>query len=673
MHTASSRTMIDRDRQARALWLQVTATGAVAMTALDAILLQKKKGFFTGGFLATTHTESVAEAIAFLIVSLLADAVVIGSLVVVALWLTSRLRLTVSARRLAALIVGLTPLVIADFVAYRLVSYLGDAFDLSLMFDLTGRKPSEILAVASGHLLVPVVAIGIAGAAAGVLVWVVNRRNAAGRETLRVPLRVALAALTLALLATAATVAAGAVSETFDDGLNRKPSGRLLGAVAERVTDVDRDGYGIGGKLGDPDPFNSAVYPYALDVPGNGIDEDGVAGDLPAGAPAYAEGTAAQPWLSKPNVILIVLESFRADAVGRVLNGKPVTPVLNALARTGVSATMAFSQNGYTAQSRFHIFSGSLADLRGHRTLIDDFKANGYEVGYFSGQDDSFGGPAYSVGFERADVAYDARQDRARRYTTFTTAGSLAVPFERVQEKVAGFLEKRDRSRPLFLYVNFHDTHYPYHHDGIRPLLSGAWLRESQIEPSQKQALQEMYFNTAANVDGAVGSTIGLATRALGSTPAIIVMSDHGESLFDEGFLGHGYALNDVQTRIPLIVANLPLSIAEPFGQSDLRDAIAAAMAKDAAQGVTPRVVTPEGKVVFQYLGAIDRPRQIAFAGSNGRTIYDFRTRRVSLLDGTSHRPDELQGKPLAQFVRLVHFWERMMVARAAGDSAPSR
>ena len=53
------------------------------------------------------------------------------------------------------------------------------------------------------------------------------------------------------------------------------------------------------------------------------------------------------------------------------------------------------------------------------------------------------------------------------------------------------------------------------------------------------------------------------------------MLADHGESLFDEGFLGHGYALNDAQTRIPLIVSGLPLRLVEPFGQVDLRDAAA--------------------------------------------------------------------------------------------------
>ena len=54
-------------------------------------------------------------------------------------------------------------------------------------------------------------------------------------------------------------------------------------------------------------------------------------------------------------------------------------------------------------------------------------------------------------------------------------------------------------------------------------------------------------------------------SERLGADPAVVVTSDHGESLFEEGFLGHGYALNDAQSRIPLIVTGLPLVAGSPW------------------------------------------------------------------------------------------------------------
>jgi hypothetical protein len=567
----------------RALWLQGTIAAACVATTLDAALLQQKKSFFTGGFLAANHASTAPEAAAFIAASLLVDASLIGLVALALLWATARLRLTRQARLLLVVGGALAPLVIWNFINYSLLSYLGDAFDLELMFDLTGRKVSEMLAVASPHLVLPALLSVGAVSGVGAAVWAVNRLgNRASREKGRVSRGTAVTAVGLFVAGFLAAAVAGATSDTVEDGLRRKPVGNTYTRLTAAITDFDGDGYGIGGRTSDPAPFNGAIYPYALDIPGNGIDENGVGGDLPSAEPAYVERAAgASPWRHRPTVVLIVLESFRADAVGRAVNGRPVTPVLDALAREGVSSARAFSHNGYTVESRYHLFTGSLAGLRQDGTILDDFKANGYETAYFSAQDESFGGPDAGVGFERADVSYDATRDRDRRYSTFTTAGSLAVSHRTLQERLGAYLASRDGSRPLFLYLNFHDTHFPYHHGDIEPLLSSTPLPQRQIAPSRRDALFEMYLNTAANVDRAVGTALDAVTRAVGGPPAVIVTADHGESLFDEGFLGHGYAINDVQTRIPLIVRGLPMEIREPFGQADLRDAIGLALARD--------------------------------------------------------------------------------------------
>jgi hypothetical protein len=171
-------------------------------------------------------------------------------------------------------------------------------------------------------------------------------------------------------------------------------------------------------------------------------------------------------------------------------------------------------------------------------------------------------------------------------------------------------------------------------------------------------------------VDRALGQTLDLVTRAIGRTPAVIVTADHGESLFDEGFLGHGYALNDAQTRIPLIARGLPLEIVEPFGQADLRGAIIGALSRDGdAFSTPPHVISDPTKEIFQYLGNIPRPRQIGFMSAGGRLVYDFRDRRVIRDDGTVVRVDSLAEDAAARLRRLVQYWERMKLARgAAGE-----
>jgi arylsulfatase A-like enzyme len=355
----------------------------------------------------------------------------------------------------------------------------------------------------------------------------------------------------------------------------------------------------------------------------------------------------------------VMLETFRADLLGAREQGREVTPVLNALARQGVSSSRAYSHNGYTVQSKYHLFAGRLGQEGASGTLLEDFKNNGYEVAYFSGQDESFGGPAGDIGAERADAFYDARQDKARRYTTFTTAGSLGVSSDVVLERIAAFLDARDRARPLFLFANFYDTHFPYDHDGIETLVSDARLSQAEIVPARAEELRRMYLNAAANVDRAVGRLLDAVTAHLGEAPVTVILADHGESLFDEGYLGHGYTINDVQTRIPLVVRGAPLALCEPLGQADLRAALTNALSAPEG-GTTPTIRDCGERRVFQYLGTLDTPRQIAFVGGRGRITYDLRERVARLDDGPWLTPDRLSPAEQRDMEALVHFWERL-------------
>jgi hypothetical protein len=538
---------------------------------------------------------------------------------------------------------------------------------LGLMFSLAGRDVTEILAVASAHVSTILLA-GLPVAALAIwLLVVLWRRPATGRPWNDSPTVVGTLALLLFLVCVAAvgTTMLRRGSDVLDNGLRRKPTGQWLGLLVNRVSDVDGDGYGLLGRPPDTNLFDARVRPYALDIPGNGVDEDAVAGDLPADSEPYHEAPGTAPvWAYRPDVVLVVLESFRADAVGALVGGQAVTPVIDALARQGVSLRHAYSHNGYTVQARHHIFSGSLADIRGGTTLIDDFNANGYETAYFSGQDESFGGDAFDVGFARAHVAYDARADKDKRYTSFSTAGSLAVPHTLLVERVAAFLEKRQRSKPLFLYVNFHDTHFPYHHAGLAAIVNRTPLAQADISPSHADELRATYLNAAANVDRSIGRVLDTVRRTQAREPAILVTADHGESLFDEGFLGHGYALNDAQTRIPLIVANLPMQLTEPFGQSDLRDALWSALASPPLEPRRPVDAIAATRPVFQYLGSLERPAQIAWTAADSQLIYDLRDRRVHVDKGPAVAPDELTSAQAARWRELVNTWERMLIAR---------
>jgi arylsulfatase A-like enzyme len=626
------------------------------VTTIDAALLQRRRGLFTGGFLSDDHLSGVAETLAFVTVSLLIDAAVGGLLAVLAMYPLAR----AGASRLVVMTAGsmaaIGPLMLANAVNYEIARYLGPAFDLGLLFDLTGRSVAEFLAVASAQLWAALLTLAGLLVVACATLWAVGRVGGVRAPMVR-PRALLVPILLIAISAIVLSVAVSA-RESLSNGLLRKPSGQALERVITLASDVDRDGFGSIGRLVDPQPFDRRVFPYAVDVPDNGVDENGVAGDLPGSAPTYLERPCVEGgFVRTPDVLLVVLESFRADLIGSELGGKPITPILNALAARGLAAPRAYSHNGYTVQSRFHLLAGTLTAREDAPTLIDDFRANGYVTASFSGQDEAFGGSAYGVGFERADVAFDARGAIEKRYTTFATPGSLAVAHDVVQDEIDDFLKARAAdSRPLFMYVGFGDTHFPYAHGGIKTLVSDARLARGDIAPDRREELWATYANTAANIDQAVGVLIERVRRARGREPVIIITADHGESLFDEGFLGHGHELNDVQTRIPFIVVNLPMRIADPFSQIDLRSALCDALAAT-TDADEPRLHVTD-RPVFQYLGDLRRPRQVAYWKDGKRFIYDFRTRRAQRWDGEWEGPDTLAGPDRKTFEDLIHQWE---------------
>jgi arylsulfatase A-like enzyme len=648
-------------------WARVTVVAAGLISIVDALLLQRSRGLFTGGFLAADYLDGVVDRLAFVAGSLIIDGAIAGAVGAVVLYLLARRGLTKRAAIVGALLAAVGPLVIADAISYQLMRYLGAGFDLGLLFDLTGRSLSEMFAVASSHLLLPMLLIALLCVGAGGIIWMVNRLR--GPRVSAPPARALLLPTVNLLIGIIVFTVAVSMSDALANGLARKPSGGAMRFAVVELTDVDRDGFGLIGNMPDPDPFDASVFPYAPDDPGNGVDENGIAGDLPQNAPRYAETpTATGAWLRTPDVVLIVLESFRADLVGAKIHDRPITPVINALAARGVLVRDAYSHNGYTVQSRYHLMAGTLEARRDAPTLIDDFKRQGYVVGYFSGQDESFGAEEYRVGFDRADVAFDARSDVSRRYSTFATPGSLAIPHQAVQERIEVFMEHQaGDTRPLFLYVSLEDLHFPYSHDGIESLVSEVRLSRAQITPKRREALFEMYANTAANMDRAIGTALETVQKARGRAPAVIVTADHGESLFDHGFLGHGYALNDVQTKVPMVVTDLPMRVPSPFSQIDLRPAMNEALQVPPDRPSTPSVRRVE-RPVFQYLGDLRRPRQIAWLLDGKRLIYDFRTKRIQTRAGEWVRPPEPAAGNTDEFHTLLHQWEWMSLTRPGGD-----
>lgn len=558
---------------------------------------------------------------------------------------------------------------IAALVAkYEVLSYFSDAVSFRLIRSLGGGSLFDALlfVLSEGALMGAGIAAGL-GCYWLMLRWW-GRRAGKGRDPevrpgtgLRIPIMWLLAALAVVALA----LFLASSRPDVRSALWRFNSVWLLGSGLELATDVDRDGWGLFAQPSDDWPLDGSRYPFALDLPGNGVDEDGFGGDFVASAPSLAgEGPVVLP-PARRHLILIVLESTRGDAIGRRFAGREVTPNLNALAASGSAFPAAYSHVGFTTASLKSLFSGRLETRPGGPSLFRDLEANGYRIGVFSGQPESFGDISAAVGMrDAADVFRDAETLKAERAFGFAAKGSLLVDGKvLLREFDRSFGRPEDWARPVFLYVNFQSAHFPYHNPDMEQILPGRPIPRSEIAEANRAWVAATYWNAVAQADAQVGALVERLKRlGVYDDSLIVVTADHGESLFDDGFLGHGHMLNRQQTHIPLVTSMPGVASHEPIGLADYRALLLRLLGAKAAQPAGP---------VLQYIGTLDRPSHVGMVEAGQRwTVLELAKRelRFSDVEGVwDYDALAAQPKLKARADRLVQAWAQARWEKRSG------
>ena len=169
--------------------------------------------------------------------------------------------------------------------------------------------------------------------------------------------------------------------------------------------------------------------------------------------------------------------------------------------------------------------------------------------------------------------------------------------------------------------------------------------------------VERTYWNAAAYADWVVGQVVArLKAQGVYDRTLILVTGDHGEALFERGFLGHGHVLDREQTRVPLILSDPRLRVAGPVGLADYRGIVLRGLSGDAPP-------PPPRASVFQYIGTIDRPAVVGIVEPGGVwTTLDLETEEVSFSDtGQRARYRELKaGSPEKRRADgLVDEWAR--------------
>jgi arylsulfatase A-like enzyme/Flp pilus assembly protein TadD len=247
-----------------------------------------------------------------------------------------------------------------------------------------------------------------------------------------------------------------------------------------------------------------------------------------------------------PNVVLITLDTTRADRMGFLGSKRGLTPNLDELAKRSVVFTRGYAVVPLTTASHATILTGTFPEFNGvndfGRPLPEDvpylpelLRQHGYQTAAFVGSLvlDPIGGtaPGFDRGFETYDAGFRIRRRGEERFETVERRGGEVVA------RAIKWLKQRPRG-PFFLWVHLYDAHDPY----------------DPPAPYATRFANALYDGEIAYSDACVGKLIAALRQAgLYDGTLVAVMADHGEALGQHGEETHGVFLYDETIHVPLL------------------------------------------------------------------------------------------------------------------------
>src|SRR5262245_2373210 len=293
------------------------------------------------------------------------------------------------------------------------------------------------------------------------------------------------------------------------------------------------------------------------------------------------------------NVVLISIDTLRADHVGIYGAERDLTPVLDELGTRGVVFDQAVAQAPWTIPSHATMLTSQYPSALGVGPFANPGKLSEAAVTLAEVfHEHGFATAAITGGYVSKDLGFDQGFDSFRE-TPDTPSMAYTVTY------ADEWLEKQDAARPFFLFLHTFEVHQydppaEFRRRWVRPYegpLSGldsvpAFVqspanleRVRALGPEDWRYLRDRYDACLASVDSEIGRLLGiLQARGLRERTLVVVTSDHGEEFGEHGGSGHGYTLYDENLRVPLLLSHpsLPaLRVAEQVRLLDLAPTIA--------------------------------------------------------------------------------------------------
>lgn len=363
---------------------------------------------------------------------------------------------------------------------------------------------------------------------------------------------------------------------------------------------------------------------------------------------------------SRPNVVLVVLCSFRPDRLGALGSPRGLTPFLDRMAAEGTLFENAVSASSWTKPSTASLMTGLTPGVHGMR---DFYLADQIERGEAIERrvlPDGFAILPAALAQAGYDTFCRVNNVHAGQFFGLTRGcqdqlSRFGMDTDEMVDHLAGWLEERERDRPFFAYLFSREVHSPYHapYDVFRELRSGenvppaedfeAWqadvrrevwrlakARESVPEPLRRTWI-DLYDAQFPGLDRALSRLPGVVSADdSGRDTLYLVTGDHGDRLFEGGRIDHGGPrLDQAVLRIPLLAWGTRVPAGKRVSPV-VRSIDVLPTLLDLAGAERPEVLQGESLVPLIWPGEGKPPPRSAFS-SAGRHSFAVRLGRYKL------------------------------------------